>query len=1072
MGSNLLGLYLRRRLARRLGAVAGVRTLTFIDLAGRMAVAATSAPDPGPLSSLGADLLMARTLAESARGGYFEPVRALRGVRRALLAAVRDLKDAGWSPDDLGRAIRGAKLDREAWRKLQAVHTIYSAYQQALRGSCLYDRSDLLARAVRAASESQEGGQPGVLFVYGFYDLIGLQERLLGGVCAGRETIVFSPIGVGPAFEYAKRFREWLEKEGFECGPAVPPAPADRADPDAQVPEPQALAERLFLEDALPIEERSGDRPGDDADPAVRFVSAPGRQREAIEIARLVLRWAGKGIPFRDMAILCRAGTGYIDEIARALARAHVPSHLQGGNPLAVTRAAQTAAALMTVAEQEWSPSAVLDFFNIADLEDGVAGGAPVVASEWDLIVRETGLAGGPTRWAGDLAAAIEAATARLRREEEAAAARGGAEDDEDDGGPAKLDALRRKIVALGGLREASEALGCALDGWPATGRWDACVEGFAKGLRNLVRDTPERADVLEVLARLNELDLIGPCPSREVFADLARRALDDASIPAGRFEKDGVFVGDVAAARGLRFRVVVLAEVAEGIFPARILQDPVLLDEERRALMDAMPELPRLPLKETRLEEERLVFRLAAGAAGEKLVVSWSRLGSDGRREIFPSVFARRAAGALAAALAPRDWREDPARVVTVPLAPAGGIDPALAVDFGELLAAAAANLAGCEPAVAGDVLGELLPRISRSLACESSRWSEGFFSAFDGWMAEDGASLAFERLGRGAVSPTRLEDYAACPRRTFFRRVLGIVPLDEIEVGPGIDAADRGILVHRILALFVQELTDGSGSGAVPGIEDTAGLRAALARIARAELDKAGRTEGAAYPLIWEVERERILEDLNIWLDFEIERWRADGSRPAAVEWGFGGDPLRGPLSPAPPLVLGLPGGGELTITGRIDRIDRLVGGESIRVLDYKTGQPIKGLKDRIVQGRTLQLPLYSLAAARPGDGIGARTAVGFAEYLHLGPTIVRVMLTGADLDRLREPMMSAIETLLRAARSGDFTADPRDGRLCDSCDYRAACGEDRDALFGRKRHDPHATPRLSLRDRKAPE
>jgi superfamily I DNA/RNA helicase len=65
-----------------------------------------------------------------------------------------------------------------------------------------------------------------------------------------------------------------------------------------------------------------------------------------------------------------------------------------------------------------------------------------------------------------------------------------------------------------------------------------------------------------------------------------------------GRFQRDGVNILSTSAARGLRFPMVIIPGLDEGRFPARLRQDPLLLDAERRWMED-------LPIKSRRAEEE-----------------------------------------------------------------------------------------------------------------------------------------------------------------------------------------------------------------------------------------------------------------------------------------------------------------------------------------------------------------------------------------------------------------------------------------------------------------------------------
>ena len=131
-------------------------------------------------------------------------------------------------------------------------------------------------------------------------------------------------------------------------------------------------------------------------------------------------------------------------------------------------------------------------------------------------------------------------------------------------------------------------------------------------------------------------------------------------------------------------------------------------------------------------------------------------------------------------------------------------------------------------------------------------------------------------------------------------------------------------------------------------------------LLQIAEAEFRDAESRGVTGKPLLWELEKQNIREDLVIFLVAEA-RVR-EQSRPAKSAWRL----LR--------FWRGLSrcaGRGDgLRFRGLIDRVDISVDGKSALVMDYKTGSPspYTGLeKDPIDHGKRLQLGIYSLAAQR---------------------------------------------------------------------------------------------------------
>jgi ATP-dependent helicase/DNAse subunit B len=130
--------------------------------------------------------------------------------------------------------------------------------------------------------------------------------------------------------------------------------------------------------------------------------------------------------------------------------------------------------------------------------------------------------------------------------------------------------------------------------------------------------------------------------------------------------------------------------------------------------------------------------------------------------------------------------------------------------------------------------------------------------------------------------VSPTRLEDYAACPFSYLLRHVFGLEATDEPERAATISPQDRGSLVHALLWQF---LSDAARDGTLPLTNAHRPRLEAVASAHFAEFERRGVT---GYPMLWRIEQERLLADLRQFLDREI-KGRSSFS-PAYFEVRFG--------------------------------------------------------------------------------------------------------------------------------------------------------------------------------------
>jgi hypothetical protein len=169
-----------------------------------------------------------------------------------------------------------------------------------------------------------------------------------------------------------------------------------------------------------------------------------------------------------------------------------------------------------------------------------------------------------------------------------------------------------------------------------------AILEGFALPLVELLGKLPAKANwgdwlppltvlaetalrapesVLAVLSELGPMADVGPVSLGEVYGVLQDRLRFLRADPAAR-RYGAVFCGTIEEARAHRFAVVFLPGLAEGIFPRRAYEDPLLLDHYRIKLEQPIARRDQL------VARERLLLSVAAAAADTRLVVSYPRDG------------------------------------------------------------------------------------------------------------------------------------------------------------------------------------------------------------------------------------------------------------------------------------------------------------------------------------------------------------------------------------------------------------------------------------------------------------
>jgi len=122
-----------------------------------------------------------------------------------------------------------------------------------------------------------------------------------------------------------------------------------------------------------------------------------------------------------------------------------------------------------------------------------------------------------------------------------------------------------------------------------------------------------------------------------------------------------------------------------------------------------------------------------------------------------------------------------------------------------------------------------------------------------------------------------------------------------------------------------------------------------------------------------------------------------------------------------------------GGYRIFGKIDRIDDL-GGGSIQIVDYKTGQP--KTQDKISKEDKEQLLIYQLGVKQALD-----KKISNLQFYYLNNNSeVNFVGSKDDLEEIEEKIIKRIRAIEEAAANNDFPAKP--GPLCRYCDFFNIC------------------------------
>jgi len=1046
---------LLREAVLRGGTRFGTTRITLDRLAARLSGPGLSHENLAPATFLSATAVAARVSHKLSREGalsYYAPVAERPGFAHALARTLEELRLNRVSLDALGRLPAvGSDLARLA-----------EEFCRELKSARLADRAFIFEAALRAA---REGKLPRLLGVPTlFLDLplsAALESDLLAGV-ANRSPDVLVTVPAG-------------DKKSLAAFEAILGVAGEQIGGDLRGNSLQAVKTHLFEESAPP------EAP---LDSSVSIRSLPGEARECVEIARSIQTEAARGIAFDRMAILLRSPGEYRAHLQEALRRASIPAYFASRirRPEPGGRAFL---ALLACAAEKLSARRFAEYLSLAQVPDpeprkdpdggwrspepdlvgppdtlevfeetgggerqdsagstangetrcpdpspdvSVIEGALRAPWRWEDLLVEASVIGGADRWERRLAGLAE----ELRRRRENSSG-------ENEAHALLID---RQLADLVHLTSVALPLIGKLAALPERALWGDWLER----LRALAGSALREPDaVLATLAELEPMSPVGPVGLDEVRLVLSPR-LTDSSLPPPRRRYGAVFVAPTDEVRGLCFDVVFVPGLSERLFPRKVTEDPILPDSQRETLG-----VPELQTQKDRVGAERLALKLAAGAARERLFLSYPRVDVERARARVPSFYGLEAVRAAEGRLPGLEefTRRAGARVAARLGWPAPA-RPEEALDDAEYDLALLAPLLEADPETVQGTATYLMsanPHLARALRFRGRRWRRRWTPS-DGLVEPDELAmeaLAKHQLQARSFSPTSLQLFSSCPYKFLLQAVHRLQPREEPVQIETLHPLDRGALFHDVQFGLLSKLKK----------EDLLPVSRETLEPAFAFLEEVVRDVGEQYrddlapaiPRVWEDAIAGIRADLREWLRREAES--RDGWVPHRFELTFGVTDRdrhhEDPASvPQPVRVLD-----NLLLRGSIDLVERHPSGR-LRATDHKTGKV--WVKQGVVVGggTVLQPILYALAAEKlleaPAESGRLYYCTADGEYQQ------RVV---AVTEESRSAAQRVVEVIGRALSEGFLPAMPAKGE-CGKCDYRPVCGPYEEIRTSRKPKD----------------
>jgi hypothetical protein len=672
-----------------------------------------------------------------------------------------------------------------------------------------------------------------------------------------------------------------------------------------------------------------------------------------------------------------------------------------------------------------------MDFLGIGAIQSqlpATSGSVPALVSAWDRTSRSAGVSHGLERWRTGLSSLIGDREADLA----------GFSGDLDE---ARQEAKRAEIGRARDLLGFVEHLVERLQGLRPRQPAPLFIAEFRDAVHAYLRADAQSLD--KVQAEIDQLGAVGAIAgefSLESFTRALRANLETA-VQRERSLGDGVLIADYRLAAGLQFRHVIICGAYDGAFPVGVGSDVLVEDRSWQQLRERFPFMEDAGL---RLERAQAAARRAAASAGNgRLVWSAPLNQAGGRGDYYPAPQMVEAAGKLdgrmrtAAALrsAPRsDW-------LRRPRSPLESILTGVPIESGDISIRDAVLLRRSGRTVAAD------HPLHRALVMLHSRRGP-HFTEWDGNLAglDDPSWLALT----ARVSPTSLENYAACGWRYLGRSLLRINVVEDIEERETMNPAERGTLIHQLLDRFFRE----KQSEGRPQVNEawTAADADRLLELLYASLGEARARGKTGLDLYAGYEARNISADLMAFLEADTEFRRITGAVPARFEVSIPEVEIAG-----------------VRLRGYADRIDETLDGSAAWVIDYKTGSDRdfarhNSSEDPLHSGTKLQLPVY-LSAAPP-----ASAQTGLYWFISRRADFKRYDYQPTPENQQR--FTNTLSSIVDGIASGAFPIVPGAENEwyggfdnCAFCDFDRLCSRRRDIEFNGKLEDWRLAPWLEV-------
>lgn len=912
------------------------------------------------------------------RSCYFEGASEIPGILKCLGNTIHEMRMAG---------LDHKSLDPDFFivnEKGQELSLLLEFYARFLKENNLIDHAGLISMAIEKIKKGEKIQNKSEVFVLSDFPLTNIEKELICLV-GGESMIVIEhtrPMGL----DFPKRFFDFQKQIEYEV---------------SKHKENIDLLQWLFQPEKAPDPLK---------DNTVTIFHALGESNEVREVFRRLFK---EKTPLDDVEILVAKVDPYISLVYEIATSFDVPVTFIGGVPITFTRPGRALILYLKWQAEDFQASYLRRLFSggYFDLDNFKLEGEKPSPGRAARFIRDAAIGWGRDHYSGRFKALQETFLCKAGEEQN--------------------DGEEEKVRWLKQTADKVAWVACLVEDIIATVPYTSpeeilTTEELCSGALDFVKKFCRVASEFDAVAKsmlVEKLESILRAPSLQSLAkESAERLIKIVS---------NIFIGHSNPKPGHvhvahyrsggysgRSNTFVLG-LDQIRFPGVMLQDPVILDLERRQLS------PHMVLASQLLDENVYLIAKILSSLRRNVTLSYSCRDLREDREIFPSSLLLRVYRLITT-----DRNVD-YRALTRYLGEPVGFIPkpdAVSLNDWEWWVAQKEVRYGSE-----SVCGSYQHLLEGERA-ETAR-DEKVLSEYDGWIPSSTGSM--DPLNKDVIlSCSRLEGLAKCPFAYFVRYVLGVEPLEEIEKDASrwLDPLQRGDLLHKAFYRFMKDL---KANGELPELKKHSAI---LEAITIEEVERWKEEVPPASELAYNREVEDIKLALEIFLKNEEKRCRSVEPYFFELSFGIGEESLSG-ISTRDPVEIELKPEESFKLRGRIDRVDRS-GEHEYEVWDYKTGSTW-GYKDEgyTNQGRHLQHALYSVAT----EILLRRKLDKKAKVVRAGYFFPSSKGEGRRIEkdqRTREELEEVLEDLFKLLRSGVFPTS-YDKDPCGICPYDSLCG-----------------------------